>query len=347
MNQSPESQPTMQELARLVQEQQCQLAALQKRLDTPRRFPFTWLRRPSLTMFALVGLLIAVSSLASASIPAANGVITGCYERKNGNKGSELRVIDVEVGQKCSSKDQQITWNQTGPAGAPGPAGAQGIPGPAGAQGVPGPTGPQGIPGTPGAPGPVGPQGPQGERGFPGPVGTPGAPGPQGPQGVPGPAGVQGIPGAQGLPGPQGAPGLSGYELVSAETAFDSSATKILSADCPAGKLPLGGGAEIFPSASDPNRDTAPVVLRTSAPLPANSGPEGWFAQSSEVAPYTFAWNMRVYAICANVTTTVASATGESATSPQIVTDQPAAEPQETADAGQPSSRTFLPLVNQ
>jgi len=347
MNQSPESQPTMHDLARLVQEQQGQLAALQKRLDTPRHFPFTWLRRPSLTMFALVGLLIAVSSLASASIPAPNGVITGCYERKNGNKGSELRVIDVEVGQKCSSKDQQITWNQTGPAGP------QGIPGPAGAQGVPGPMGPQGIPGTPGAPGSIGPQG---ERGVPGPVGTPGAPGlpgpigPQGVQGEPGPVGptgVQGIPGAQGLPGPQGAPGLSGYEIVSSKTAFDSTTTKVAVADCPAGKVALGGGAEIFPSLADPNHYTAPVVLHASLPSYGNGVPAGWVAQSSEIAPYTFEWHMLVYAICANVTTTVASATGESATSPQIVTDQPAAEPQETADAGQPSSQTFLPLVNQ
>jgi len=35
MNHPTEAQPTMQDLARLVQEQQCQLAELQKRVDTP------------------------------------------------------------------------------------------------------------------------------------------------------------------------------------------------------------------------------------------------------------------------------------------------------------------------
>jgi len=348
MNQPDKSQPTLQELTRLVQEQQCQLAALQQQVDAPRpahRFPFTWWRRPSLTAFALVGLLITVSGLASASIPAANGVITGCYERKNGNKGSELRVIDVEVGQKCSSKDQQITWNQTGPAGASGPAGAQGIPGPVGAQGVPGPMGPQGIPGTPGAPGPIGPQGVQGEPGPTGPTGRPGVPGPQG---------MQGIPGPQGVPGPQGAPGLSGYEIVTVDSEFDSSATKVLVADCPAGKVALGGGADIFPSLADPNRETAPVVLRASSPSIGNGVPAGWFAQVSEIAPYTFPWHMTVYAVCANVTTTVAVAS--EGTNGVAVTDQPALTDEGNAApvaVTEPdtvvveTNATFLPLVTR
>lgn len=281
MNQPDKSQPTLQELTRLVQEQQHQLAALQQRVDAPRpsqRFPFTWWRRPSLTAFALVGLLIMVSGLASASVPAANGVITGCYERKNGNKGSELRVIDVDAGQKCSSKDQQITWNQTGPAGAPGPAGAQGIPGP------------------------IGPQGAQGEPGPIGPAGLTGASGPQGVQGEPGavgPIGPAGLAGPQGAPG---APGLSGYEIVTSDSAFDSTTTKVGVADCPAGKVALGGGAYIFPSLSDPNRYTAPVVLHASLPSYGNGVPAGWLAQSSEIAPYTFEWHMTVYAICATVT---------------------------------------------
>lgn len=280
MNQPAKSQPTLQELTRLVQEQQHQLAALQQWVDAPRRprrFPFIWWRRPSLTMFALVGLLIMVSGLASASVPAANGVITGCYERKNGNKGSELRVIDVEAGQKCSSKDQQITWNQTGPVGAPGPAGAQGIPGP------------------------IGPQGAQGEPGPIGPAGLTGAPGPQGVQGEPGavgPIGPAGLAGPQGAPG---APGLSGYEIVTSDSAFNSLATKLLSVDCPAGKLALGGGADVFPSLSDPNRLTAPVVLVASEPSIGNGVTPGWVAQSTETAAYSFEWHMTVYAICANV----------------------------------------------
>jgi len=38
MNQSPESQPTLQDLARLVQEQQRQIAALQKPAPTKPQF---------------------------------------------------------------------------------------------------------------------------------------------------------------------------------------------------------------------------------------------------------------------------------------------------------------------
>jgi hypothetical protein len=89
---------------------------------------------------------------------------------------------------------------------------------------------------------------------------------------------------------------------VTSESAFDSSATKLLSADCPAGKVALGGGATSFPSLSDPNRDTAPVVLLSSIPNVGNGVQAGWFAQISETAPYTFPWLMYVYAICANVT---------------------------------------------
>ena len=169
-----------------------------------------------------------------------------------------------------------------------------------------------------------------------------------------GPTGVQGIPGPQGVPGPQGAPGLSGYEIVTTETAFDSTTTKVGGADCPAGKVVLGGGAYIFPSLSDPNRKTAPVVLHASLPSYGHGGPAGWFAQSSEIAPYTFEWHMLVYAICANVTTTVAVAS--EGTNGVAVTDQPALTDEGNAASiavTEPdtvvieASATFLPLVTR
>lgn len=307
MNQPVESQPTMQELSRLVQDQQHQLAALQKRLDAPRpphRFQFTWLRRPSLMTFALVGLLIAVSGLASASVPSASGVITGCY-----SKDGSLRVIDAEAGQQCSNKEKTLPWSQTGP---------------------------QGIPGIPGRPGATGPQGVQGEIG---PIG------PTGPMGLHGLAGATGMPGPVGPTGVPGAPGISGYEVVKADTVFDTSATKSMFLDCPVGKYVLGGGASIFPSLADPNRNTAPVVLTASNPLPSN---RGWFARSSEIVPYAFEWDMTIRVICANVTTTAAAAVTEAIpTADSVVTELPAAETEETDDAAQPANSIFLPLVNQ
>ena len=162
-----------------------------------------------------------------------------------------------------------------------------------------GPAGPQGQPGVTGTAGAQGMTGPKGDPGAQGVTGPQGDPGPQGAAGAQGP---QGAPGPQGDPGPQGAPGLSGYEIVTSDSMFDSSSTKLLSADCPAGKVALGGGADIFPSLVDPNRDTAPVALRASTPSIGNGVQAGWFAQSSEIAPYSFAWHMTVYAICATVT---------------------------------------------
>lgn len=292
VNQQAESQPTLSELAHLVQVQQRQIAELQKLTPPKRRFPFAWLRGAGLVALTLVGVPLVVTGAAVASIPAPNGVFTGCYETKDG----ELRVIDTEAGQKCKNKEKTLTWNQTGPAGAPG------LPGAVGPVGPTGPQGDKGEPGAQGAPGPIGPQGVQGEPGSIGPAGLPGATGPQGVQGEPGavgPIGPAGVPGPQGVPG---APGLSGYEIVSSDSAFDSFAIKVLSADCPAGKVVLGGGADLFPSLADPNRDTAPVVLRASEPSFGNGVQAGWVALASEIAPYTFDWHMAVYAICANVT---------------------------------------------
>jgi hypothetical protein len=147
-----------------------------------------------------------------------------------------------------------------------------------------GQAGPKGDKGDPGAPGAVGPQG------AVGPAGAPGAPGAAGPKGD------KGDPGAQ---GPQGTPGISGYEIVSEVSAFDSTPYKAFSITCPAGKKAIGGGADLFPSLADPNRDTAPVVLRSSSPT--SGGGEGWFAEGLETTAYTYDWDPTVYAICANV----------------------------------------------
>ena len=234
----------------------------------PHRNRFAWLRRPGLATFALIASLLTVSGLALASIPAANGVLTGCYA-----KDGSLRVIDAAAGAKCTSKEKALTWNQTGPIG------------------------PQGFPGPQGTPGPKGDPGPQGPQGIPGRAGVPGIPG------LPGPTGVPGLPGPQ---GPQGVPGLSGYEIVSSDSEFNSSTTKILSVSCPAGKVALGGGAEIFPSLNDPNRDAAPIVIKLSEPEPWGV-PAGWVVLASEIAPYSFSWHMLVYATCANVTNTAAA----------------------------------------
>jgi hypothetical protein len=116
----------------------------------------------------LAGLTIAAIAITQASIPAPNGVISGCYVKSGGS----LRVIDSNG--KCSANETSLNFNQTGPQGPIGPMG------PIGPQGPAGPIGPQGIQGPAGPIGPAGPQGVQGVAGSVGPAG------PAGPQGTPG-----------------------------------------------------------------------------------------------------------------------------------------------------------------
>jgi hypothetical protein len=78
--------------------------------------------------------LIAAGGIAYANIPDANGVIHACYKKTSPNQGT-LSVIDTEKGQTCSGGAIPLTWNQTGPQGAPGAPGAPGTPGAPGPQG--------------------------------------------------------------------------------------------------------------------------------------------------------------------------------------------------------------------
>jgi hypothetical protein len=106
---------------------------------------------------------LAAAGIAYATIPDANGVYTACKLNATGT----IRLIDPSLGDgsllgHCSSLETQISWNQKGQAGAPGPLGPQG------AKGDPGPQGPKGDQGDPGV------QGPKGDQGDPGPQGQPG-----------------------------------------------------------------------------------------------------------------------------------------------------------------------------
>ena len=82
-----------------------------------------------------------------AGIPDSSGVIHACYGPLTGN----VRI--VASASDCRNIETAISWNQSGPAGSPGPAGPQGLSGPQGPQGIPGPQGPVG------AQGPAGPAG--------------------------------------------------------------------------------------------------------------------------------------------------------------------------------------------
>jgi len=122
------------------------------------------------TIAAVLVAAAITSTVALAAIPGSDGVIHGCYTVSQPGMTSSahgaLRVIDPSKGDACTSSEQALDWNQTGP---PGPAGPLGPAGPKGDRGSLGPTGPQGPAGSNGAQGVPGPTGPQGAKGDIGP----------------------------------------------------------------------------------------------------------------------------------------------------------------------------------
>lgn len=88
--------------------------------------------------------------------------------------------------------------------------------------------------------------------------------------------------------------GVNGYQQVTAMSAFDSEAHKVVSAACPTGTRVVGGGAQVFPTLADANREAAPIVIRMSAP----SGDGLWSVIADETVIYTQAWHVTAYAIC-------------------------------------------------
>ncbi len=102
--------------------------------------------RSGLGVAAVLGALLVAGGIAYAAIPDAGGVIHSCYTKLNG----QLRVIDSEKGQRCSSNESSLNWNAKGSPGPAGPTGPQGLPGSQGPQGLQGQTGPKGATGPSG-----------------------------------------------------------------------------------------------------------------------------------------------------------------------------------------------------
>jgi hypothetical protein len=94
-------------------------------------------RKKKLAIVTLAAAVVLAAGAAYAAIPDGNGVINGCYT----NKGGILRVIDPSAGQRCSSLETPLSWNQKGPKGDTGPRGPTGPKGDTGPQGPPGPAG--------------------------------------------------------------------------------------------------------------------------------------------------------------------------------------------------------------
>lgn len=80
---------------------------------------------------------------------------------------------------------------------------------------------------------------------------------------------------------------VTGYELVTASTAFDSTNPKSIDADCPPGKVPIGGGGAVFFFTPD-------LALNNLGPTAT-----GWEAGAYESDPVSASWILDVKVSCA------------------------------------------------
>jgi len=113
------------------------------------------------------------------------------------------------------------------------------------------------------------------------------------PGGPEGPAGPQG---PQGAPGVPGAPGMSGFEVVTKDSAFNNTDVKDAMLWCPDGKLAIAGGA--VPTISGYGGQSDGVGLVWSMPTDHQ---HAWSVRAEEFEPGVASWQLRVFAICANV----------------------------------------------
>ncbi len=110
-----------------------------------------------------------------------------------------------------------------------------------------------------------------------------------------GQVGAQGPAGPRGDKGDAGPPGVSGLEIVSASSVFDSAPEKTLVVRCPTGKRLAGGGAGAWGRAMI----SIPAGVALTASHPFDDG--AWLAAAREVNPTEAEWFLRVNAICVAV----------------------------------------------
>jgi hypothetical protein len=84
---------------------------------------------------------------------------------------------------------------------------------------------------------------------------------------------------------------LRGLEYVFQESASNSDPSKLVVAQCPAGKKVTGGGVFIGPQVPE-------LAVVRSEPA---SGGGGWIAHAKEVTAYAFDWRVGATAICTRV----------------------------------------------
>jgi hypothetical protein len=88
---------------------------------------------------------------------------------------------------------------------------------------------------------------------------------------------------------------VKNVSYVTTTSAFDSETNKTITAECPAGKEAIGGGARIN------GANTTTVVNETAPALAVNGSHFGWYAAGREVAPEASNWSVSAFAVCATL----------------------------------------------
>jgi hypothetical protein len=212
-------------------------------------------------VFATGGFAIAANESATTS---AKKQIKACYSKKTG----ELRI--KKAGTKCKRGEKKLAWNKRGVRGPRGPVGVQG---PKGETGATGPTGAQGPAGVGGGSG-------GGVTLGPGSVGTEHL----------SDGSITAGKLAQNLINDQ----LLGLAIGYEESQHNSTATKSVTASCPAGTIITGGGGGATDGIFVPLQN---VNLATIYNGPIISG-RGWTVTAAEIVPFVSNWTLTAFAIC-------------------------------------------------
>jgi hypothetical protein len=94
---------------------------------------------------ALIALAATGAGVSIAAIPAPDGTISACYDKKG-----DLRLIDAGKGKGCKKGTGKLTWNARGAKGDKGAKGDPCLPSNRACVGPVGPPGPKGDPGAAG-----------------------------------------------------------------------------------------------------------------------------------------------------------------------------------------------------
>jgi hypothetical protein len=102
---------------------------------------------------------------------------------------------------------------------------------------------------------------------------------------------------------PPAVPVVTGWELVTGDTALENVNVQIGVVACPMGKQVLGGGYLMLHPIQPIDKDLRRVAVVDSHPFPPHpTAADGWRVRAIRLSPSIGAWQMRVYAICAFAT---------------------------------------------